>query len=471
MADKEKKDLVIIGAGPGGYAAAFRAADLGMQVTLIDPEPNPGGVCLYRGCIPSKALLHLVKIKQDAAEAAAFGLAYKDPGIDVKKIAEWKTGVVKKLTDGLGQLSKGRNIEYIQGKASFTADTTLEIKANEGEKSTIEFKNLIIATGSIPAEIPDIEYDHKIVIDSSDALEMEEIPEDMLVIGGGYIGLELGSVYAELGCKVSVAEMTPGFLPGADPELVNVFAKETEGLFEEVFFETSVKKVSTKKGKAKVTLKNGDGKQKKEYARVLMAVGRKPNTASLKLKKTGIETDKKGYIKVDAQRKTNIDNIYAIGDLTGEPMLAHKATHEGRIAAEVIAGEKGASYDPRAIPAIVFTNPEIAWCGLSENDAKEKGIKVKVEKFPWSASGRAATMGAKRGLTKLIFDAESGIILGGGVAGKHAGSLIPEIALAVEMAATVEDISLSIHPHPTLSETIMESAELFLGSPTHIPAK
>lgn len=471
MADKDRRDLVIIGAGPGGYAAAFRAADLGRKVTLIDPELNPGGVCLYRGCIPSKALLHLVKVKQEAAEAAAFGLAFDEPKIDVKKIADWKNKVVEKLTGGLGQLSEGRNIEYIQGKAQFVSEQQLEVKNKDGEKSTLEFENLIIATGSVPAAIPDIEYDHEIIIDSSDALDMEEIPEDMLVIGGGYIGLELGSVYAALGCKVSIAEMTPGFLPGADPELVEVFAKENEDLFEEVFFETSVKKASAKKGKAKVTLKNGEGKQKKEYAKVLMAIGRKPNTASLKLKKAGIETDEKGYIKVDDKRRTNIENIYAIGDLTGEPMLAHKATHEGRIAAEVIAGEKGASFDPKAIPAIVFTNPEIAWCGLSENEAEEKGIKIKVEKYPWSASGRAATMGTGRGLTKLIFDADSGIILGGGVAGKNAGSLIPEIALAIEMAATVEDISLSIHPHPTLSETIMEAAELFIGSPTHLPGK
>lgn len=471
MAEKDKKEVVVIGAGPGGYAAAFRAADLGLKVTLIDPEVNPGGVCLYRGCIPSKALLHLTKIKQEAAEAANWGLSFEKPAIDVKKIAEWKNGVVKKLTGGLGQLREGRKIEYIQGRAAFADEKQLEVEHKEGEKSTIAFENLIIATGSVPVSIPDVEFDHEIVIDSTDALEMEEIPEDMLVIGGGYIGLELGSVYAALGCRVSVAEMTPGFLPGADPELVEVFSKENEKLFEEVFFETSVKKVSIKEGQARVTLKKGEGKQKKKYARVLMAIGRKPNTKSLKLKQAGIVTDDKGFIRVDEKRRTSVANIYAIGDVTGEPMLAHKASHEGRVAAEVIAGEKGAAYDPKAIPAIVFTNPEIAWCGLQESEAEEKGIRIKVEKFPWSASGRAATMGAGRGLTKLIIDAESGIILGGGVAGKNAGSLIPEIALAVEMAATVEDVSLSIHPHPTLSETIMEAAELFTGSPTHLPRK
>lgn len=471
MAEKDKKEVVIIGAGPGGYAAAFRAADLGKKVTLIDPELNPGGVCLYRGCIPSKALLHLVKVKQEAAEAAAFGLGFNEPDIDVKKIADWKNKVVKKLTAGLGQLSEGRHIEYIRGKARFVSEQALEVETEEGKKSRLSFENLIIATGSVPSAIPDIEYDHKIIIDSTDALEMAEIPEDMLVIGGGYIGLELGSVYASLGCRVSIAEMTPGFLPGADPELVEVFARENKKLFEEVFFETSVTKVSAQKDHAKVTLETGDGKQEKKYARVLMAIGRKPNTASLALTKAGIDTDEKGFIKVDAQRKTSTAHIYAIGDVTGEPMLAHKATHEGRVAAEVIAGERGAAYDPKAIPAIVFTNPEIAWCGIQESEAEEKGLKIKVAKYPWSASGRAATMGTDRGLTKLMIDAESGIILGGGVAGKNAGSLIPEIALAVEMAATVEEVSLSIHPHPTLSETIMEAAELFFGSPTHLPGK
>lgn len=467
----QKKELVIIGAGPGGYAAAFRAADLGLKVTLIDPEVNPGGVCLYRGCIPSKALLHLAKIKQEAGKAAAWGLQFDEPKVDVKKIGEWKDKVVSKLTEGLGQLSEGRKIEYIQGKAWFKSENELEVEDKDGKKSTIEFENVILATGSIVSELPNVKIDHEVVIDSSDALEIKEIPKSMLVIGGGYIGLEMGSVYASLGSKVSIAEMTAGFLPGADRDLVSVFEKESEGLFEELYFETSVEKISVNKGKAKASLKKEGAQEEKEFDKVLLAVGRKPNSATLKLENAGVETDEKGYVVVDGKRKTSRQNIYAIGDLTGEPMLAHKAHHEGRIAAEAISGIAGAVFDPQAIPAIVFTNPEIAWCGLSETEAKDKGLKVKVSKFPWSASGRAGTMGSYNGLTKLIINEENGMIVGGGVAGKNAGSLIPEITLAIEMATTAEDLSLSIHPHPTLSETVMESAELFLGSPTHLPGK
>lgn len=471
MAQEEKREVVIIGAGPGGYAAAFRAADLGLKVSLIDPEVNPGGTCLYRGCIPSKALLHLSRIKQEAAEAAEWGLTFGEPKVDAKEIGNWKNSVVKKLTEGLGQLTEGRKIEYIRGKARFLSETELAVEQEEGEPLSLGFAHAIIATGSIVAEIPGVEIDHEYVIDSTDALEVKEIPESMLVIGGGYIGLEMGSVYASLGCRVSIAEMTRGYLPGADRDLVAVFEKASEDLFEEVMFETSVKKVTTKKDRAKVHLRSKEEKQKKKYSKVLLAVGRKPNSAGLNLDKAGVKATEKGFIKVDEKQKTNVKNIYAIGDLTGEPMLAHKAHHEGRVAAEVIAGEKGAAFDPRVIPAIVFTNPEIAWCGLTETEAEEKGREVKIVRFPWSASGRAATMGAHQGLTKLIIDPETGQILGGGVAGKQAGSLIPEIAIAIEMAATAEDISLSIHPHPTLSETIMESAEVFLGSPTHLPGK
>lgn len=470
MAEKNKK-LVIIGAGPGGYAAAFHAADLGLEVTLIDPEVNPGGVCLYRGCIPSKALLHAAKVKQEAMEASNFGITFEEPKIDAKKILEWKNSVVKKLTDGLGQLSKGKNITYIQGKASFGSEKTVDIENANGDTSSLEFEHIIIATGSAVVSLPGVDIDHKVVIDSTDALDIKDIPNTMLIIGGGYIGLEIGSVYAHLGTKVSIAEMTPGYLPGADPELVKVFEAENQDLFDGVYFETSVDEVAVNNGKAKVTLKNKDEAQKKEFEKVMVAIGRKPDTEKLQLDKAGVETDDKGFIKVDQQRKTNIEHIYAIGDVTGEPMLAHKATHEGRIAVEVIAGKKGAAYDPKAIPAIVFTNPELAWCGLTVAQAEEEDIPYEAVKFPWSASGRAATLGVKKGLTKLLIDPETKIILGGAVAGKNAGALIPEIALAIEMAATAEDLSLTIHPHPTLSETVMEAAELFLGSPTHMAAK
>ncbi|MBZ9629501.1 dihydrolipoyl dehydrogenase [Salegentibacter sp. LM13S] len=465
MAKKDRKELVIIGAGPGGYAAAFHAADLGIKVTLIDPEVNPGGVCLYRGCIPSKALLHLAKTKEEAMQASKWGMKFEEPKIDIKKVASWKEKVVKKLTEGLGQLSKARNIEYIQGKAKFTGKNELEVTDNKGETSNLSFKKVIIATGSSALGLPGLEIDHEKIWDATDALELKEIPKKMLVVGGGYIGLELGSVYAALGTKVSIAEMTPGFLPGTDRDLVEVFKKNEP--FKDVFFETKVEKVKITKKGVKVSLKGKKEEQSKKFDCVLVAVGRKPNTQNLGLKELGISANEKGFLEVDDKRRTKLDHVFAIGDITGEPMLAHKASHEGRIAAEVIAGKKGAAYDPKVIPAIVFTNPELAWCGLTEEEAKEKNKNVKVVKFPWSASGRAVAIGENAGLTKLLIDKETEVILGGAVAGKNAGSLIPEIALAIEMGSTASDLSLTIHPHPTLSETIMESAELFYGGATH----
>ena len=361
-------------------------------------------------------------------------------------------------------------MEYIKGKAEFVSDKKIKVSPAEGDAYELEFKDLILATGSVNVSLPDIEIDHKKVIDSKDALDLKEIPESMLVIGGGYIGLELGSVYAALGSKVSVAEMTSGFLPGADRDLVKVFEKEQP--FEELYFDTKVEKLEIEKDKVKVTLKGKEKKAKqKSFDQVLVAVGRKPNLESLALDKAGIETNEEGFLSVDPQRKIRNSNIYAIGDLTGEPLLAHKANYEGKVVAESIAGSKGSAYDPRSIPAIVFTNPQMAWCGLSQDEAKEKDIDIKVLKFPWSASGRAIAVGSSNGITKLIADKKTGRILGGGVAGKNAGSLIPEISLAIEMAATAEDIALSIHPHPTLSETIMEAAEIFSGSPTHISVR
>jgi dihydrolipoamide dehydrogenase len=465
MAKKDKKELVIIGAGPGGYAAAFHATDLGIKVTLIDPEVNPGGVCLYRGCIPSKALLHLSKTKEEAMQASKWGMKFEEPKIDIKKVASWKEKVVKKLTEGLGQLSKARNIEYIQGKVKFTGKNELEVTDNKGKTSGLSFEKVIIATGSSAVGLPELEIDHEKIWDATDALELKEIPKKMLVVGGGYIGLELGSVYAALGTKVSIAEMTPGFLPGADRDLVKVFEKSE--VFKNVFFETKVEKVKITKKGVKVSLKGKKEELSKKFDRVLVAVGRKPNTQNLGLKELGISANEKGFLEVDDKRRTKLEHVFAIGDITGEPMLAHKASHEGRIAAEVIAGKKGAAYDPKVIPAIVFTNPELAWCGITEEEAKEKDKNVKVVKFPWSASGRAVAIGENTGLTKLLIDKETEVILGGAVAGKNAGSLIPEIALAIEMGSTASDLSLTIHSHPTLSETIMESAELFYGGATH----
>jgi len=465
MAKEDRKELVIIGAGPGGYAAAFHAADLGIKVTLIDPEVNPGGVCLYQGCIPSKALLHLAKTKEEAMHASKWGIKFEEPKIDIKKVAGWKEKVVKKLTEGLGQLSEARDIEYIQGKAKFTGEHKLEVTNNKGKTSDLSFEKVIIATGSSAVGLPDLEIDHDKIWDATDALELKEIPKKLLVVGGGYIGLELGSVYAALGTKVSIAEMTPGFLPGTDRDLVKVFEKNEP--FKDVFFETKVEEVKITKKGVKVSLKGKKEEQNKKFDRVLVAVGRKPNTQNLGLKKLGISANEKGFLEVDNKRRTKLEHVFAIGDITGEPMLAHKASHEGRITAEVIAGKKGAAYDPKVIPAIVFTNPELAWCGLTEEEAKEKDKNVKVVKFPWSASGRAISIGENTGLTKLLIDKETEVILGGAVAGKNAGSLIPEIALAIEMGSTASDLSLTIHPHPTLSETIMESAELFYGGATH----
>lgn len=465
MSEKGKKKLVIIGAGPGGYAAAFKAADLGLKVTLIDPEVNPGGVCLYRGCIPSKALLHLAKVKKEAMEASEWGISFGSPDIDLDKIRSWKDNVVKKLTGGTGELSKAREIKYIQGTARFISENRLEIKEKEGENYELDFQYAIVATGSRNLKLPNVEIDHKKIIDSTDALEVNEIPKTMLVIGGGYIGLEIGSVYAAFGSSVSVAEMTTGFLPGTDRDLVKIFEKEHP--FKEIYFETKVEKARVENNKVKVTLENKDGNQEKEFDMVLVAVGRKPNSNKGDLDKADIELDEKGFVKVDGERRTSNKNVFAIGDLTGEPLLAHKAYYEGRIVAEVLAEVPGATYDPRSIPGIVFTDPEIAWCGLTETTAKEQGIEVRLLKFPWTASGRAAAIGIDNGLTKLLVDPESGMILGGGVAGKNAGSLIPQISFAIEMGATAKDISLSIHPHPTLSETIMEAAELFAGNATH----
>lgn len=471
MTNKDKKELVIIGAGPGGYAAAFRAADLGIKVTLIGPDVNPGGTCLYHGCIPAKTLLELLKIKEAAAEAEEMGLSYDNPEIDLEKIAEWKSSVVNELTEGIGLLSKERNVEYIPGKAVFTSQTELEVETNEGEKFSLEFEKAIVATGSLPKELPDIKFDHKKILNSKDALELKSIPENMLIIGGGYIGPELGSVYAALGSKVSLAEKTNGFLSWADKDLSKIFQKTNEGLYEEVWLETTVEKMNVENEKVKVRLKNQQEEWEKEYDLVLIAIGRIANTSDLNLDKAGIEKDENGFIKVDEKRKTSRENIYAIGDVTQKPLFANKATHEGRIAAEVIAGKKH-EYKPKAIPSIVTTTKtEITWCGIMENEAKENGIEIKVTKFPWAASGRAATLGNSNGLTKLIFDAESGVIIGGGVVGKKAGNLISEITLAIEMAATSTDISLSIHPHPTLSESIMEASEMFSGNSTHFRGK
>jgi len=468
MESSIKTHLAVIGGGPGGYAAAFLAADLGLEVTLIDPEANPGGVCLYRGCIPSKALLHIAKLLNETEEAANWGVEFQKPKIDLGKLREYKNGVVNKLTNGTGQLLKQRNISHIRGRAVFLDSHTLEITKPDNEKSQLSFDFAILATGSRPAAISKLAVDSPRVMNSTSALDLDDIPGSLLVIGGGYIGLEMGTVYAALGSKVSVVEMMPGLLPGADRDLVRILSKRLEERFENIMLKTKVVEMKTLKESVKVTFENENGeREEKKYEKVLISIGRKPNSDSIGLENTKIETDKRGFILVDEQRRTKEASIYAIGDIAGEPMLAHKASHEGRVAAEAIAGHKTA-YEPQAIPAVVFTDPEIAWCGLTENEAKEKGIKVEVMRFPWAASGRAITMDRTDGLTKLLFDPETERILGMGIAGAGAGELIAEGVLAIEMAALASDIKLSIHAHPTLSETVMESAEMFFGQATHV---
>lgn len=460
--------LVVIGAGPGGYAAAYLAADLGMQVTLIDKKANPGGVCLYVGCIPSKALLHVAKVITEAEEAKDWGLEFTEPKIDLDKMRAWKNQVVGKLTGGLGQMNKQRKVKYIQGVAKFQNNKTLHIVKNDGSEEQLTFENAIIATGSRPTTIPSLSLDSPNVLNSTSALEIERIPKTMLVIGGGYIGLELGTVYAALGTKVSVVEMMPGLLPGADLDLVRQLHRRLSKKIDSIMLETIVTEMKELKEGISVSFEGKNAPDKDQvYDSVLVSVGRRPNSEDLGLENTAAKVNDEGFIEIDAQRRTAESSIYAIGDVAGEPMLAHKASHEGRTAVEAIAGHKVA-FEPAAIPAVVFTDPELAWCGLTENEAKEQNIEVEVATFPWAASGRAITLGRSDGLTKLIVDPKSRQVLGVGIVGPGAGELIAEGVLAIEMAAVVEDIKLTIHPHPTLTETIMESAEVFFGQSTHV---
>ncbi len=467
--------LVVIGGGPGGYAAAFYAADLGMQVTLVDMEPNPGGVCLYRGCIPSKALLHVAKVASEAKHASHWGLTYAEPKIDLDKLRSFKEGVVTKLTGGLGQLSKQRKITFIQGKASFVDAKNLSIERAAGGTQALAFEHAIIATGSYPTRIPGLDIKSDRLMDSTGALDLPEIPKTLLVVGGGYIGLELGSVYAALGTKVTVVEMTDGLLPGADRDLVTFLARRLETTMDKILLKTKVTGMKEAKDGITVSMEGpstgsgqADGAKTEEtYDRVLVSIGRRPNSAIPGLDKAGVTVSDKGFITVDSAMRTNIAGISAIGDVVGEPMLAHKASHEAKVAVEAMLGHKVA-FEPQAIPAVVFTDPEVAWCGLTENDAKKQGRKVEVAKFPWAALGRALAIDRPDGMTKLIIDPETERILGVGIVGAGAGELIAEGVLAVEMAALASDLKLSIHPHPTMSETLMEAAEVFFGHSTHV---
>ena len=466
MGDKSTQ-LAIIGAGPGGYAAAFLAADLGLQVTLIDPAANPGGVCLYRGCIPSKTLLHAAHLVQDAKNGEQWGLTFKDLAVDVDVLRQRKERVVAQLTEGLGQLVKRRKITYIRGTAVFKDDKTLEIEDLEGEKSALRFENAVIATGSRAVSLPLFAPAGERVLDATAALDLGEVPDRLLVVGGGYIGLELGSVYAGLGSKVCLVEMMPELLPGVDRDLVRFLQKHLWGLFDDIQLETTVTAVKEQKNGVMVTLKDKEGKdQNRLFDKILVAVGRRPRIDGLGLEAIGIATDDQGFIRVDDQRRTSVASIYAIGDVAGQPMLAHKASHEGRVAVEVIAGQKSA-YAPLAIPAVVFTDPEIAWVGMTEAEAKKKGLAYDVARFPWGASSRAATLAAPDGLTKLLVDPDTETVIGVGIVGSGAGELIAEGTLAIEMGANATDLGLTIHPHPTLSETLMEAAHVFHGNAAH----
>jgi dihydrolipoamide dehydrogenase len=468
MSDTSNLRIAVVGGGPGGYAAAFLAADLGMNVTLIDPELNPGGVCLYRGCIPSKALLHVAKLIDESRHAKNWGVEYSDPKIDLTRLRSWKEGVVKKLTGGLGVLSKQRKVEYVQGRAGFENSSTLRVSRVNGGEETLNFDRIILATGSRPAIIPSLKLDSPRVLDSTTALDLNDVPGTLLVVGGGYIGLELGTVYAALGSKVSVVEMLPGLLPGADRDLVLPLHKRVEKIFDSILLNTTVAGMKEESGGICVTFDGPEIKEREKlFEKVLVSVGRKPNSEIPGLQKTQVQVGPHGFIQVNKQLRTDDPSVYAIGDVVGEPMLAHKASHEGRTAVEAIAGHKVA-FEPNAIPAVVFTDPEIAWCGLTETQAQKENREIKVARFPWGASGRATTLDRTEGMTKLILDPESGRVLGMGIVGAGAGELIAEGVLAIEMAALAKDVALSIHPHPTLSETVMEAAEVFFGTSTHV---
>jgi dihydrolipoamide dehydrogenase len=430
-------------------------------------EKNPGGVCLYRGCIPSKALLHVAKVIDEARHAGNWGVTFAEPKIDVDRLRAYKQGVVDKLTSGVGSVGKLRKVRFIQGRATLTGPRSLSVANAGGGTTELQFEHLILATGSQPTKIPSLSLDTPRMMDSTGALDLPDVPKSLLVIGGGYIGLELGSVYATLGSKVSVVEMTPGLLPGADRDLVAVLEKRLKRLFANIMLSTKVTKVAEEQTGIRVTFES-DGKSRDElFDRVLVSIGRRPNSNVPGLETTKVKVDAKGFIETDGQRRTAEPTIFAIGDVAGEPMLAHKASHEARVAVEAIAGHK-AVFEPLAIPAVVFTDPEIAWCGLTEAQAHAEGRDVEVAKFPWGALSRAITVDRPEGLTKLVLDKGTGRVLGVGIAGSGAGELIAEGALAIEMGASAEDLKLVIHPHPTLSESVMESAEVFFGQSTHV---
>ena len=466
MSNVREVPLLVIGGGPGGYPAALHAADHGMKVILVDEDPRLGGVCLNRGCIPSKALLHVAKLLHEAREAADWGLTFAEPKLDLDKLRAFvQQKVVGKLTGGIAQLTRGRGVEVVKGHAAFTDANTVQVTGEQPQ--TIRFTNGIIATGSVPVIPKPWQLGDERVMDSTGALLIPDVPKRMLVIGGGYIGLEIGSVYAALGTRITVVEALEGILPMADRDLVSPLEKRLRAAFEAIYLNTKVAKLEASSEGVVATLEGKDVPGKVTFDRVLVSVGRRPNFANLGLDRAGVKQDERGFVVVDRQRRTNVPHIQAIGDVAGEPGLAHKATAEARVAVDVLLGEP-AEWGPRAIPAVIYTDPEIAWAGLTQRDAEAQGVPHEVLKFPWAASGRAVSLARTEGLTKMLIDPESKRVLGVGIVGVGAGEMISEAVLAVEMGAVARDVVESIHPHPTLSETVMESAELAYGAATHM---
>jgi dihydrolipoamide dehydrogenase len=468
--DRETQ-LLVLGAGPGGYTAAFRAADLGMKVTLVERWPMLGGVCLNVGCIPSKALLHAAKVIDEVADMKAHGVAFGAPQLDLPKLLEWKNSVVKKLVGGLSALAKQRKVDVVTGVGRFASPHVMEITGADGKSQKIRFEQCIIAAGSEPIKLPFIPDDPR-VIDSTGALELGGVPKRMLVIGGGIIGLEMATVYSSLGAKLSVVELTPQLMPGADIDLVRPLEKRLKGRYEQILLNTKVVACAAKPEGLEVTFEDASGQRKDTFDRVLVAVGRTANGKRIGLENADIDVSDRGVIPVDKQMRTNLPHVFAIGDLVPGPMLAHKAMHEAKVAAEVAAGHKS-FFDARVIPSVAYTDPEVAWVGLTETEAKKTGAAYKVGKFPWAASGRSLALGRDEGFSKLLFDPATHRVIGGGMVGPNAGELVAEVALAIEMGADAHDIGLTIHPHPTLSETVALSAEVFEGTITdlYIPKK
>jgi len=464
-------EVVVLGSGPGGYTAAFRAADLGKKVILIEKYDSIGGVCLNVGCIPSKALLHTAEIINEAAEMAAHGIDFGKPKIDIKKLADFKNKVIKQLTGGLAGLAKQRKVKIVTGYGKFTSANTISVTGKDGSK-TISFDNAIIAAGSSVFKIPGFPYEDKRLMDSTGALELADIPKRLLVIGGGIIGLEMATVYDALGSKVSVVELSPGLIPGCDADLVRPLMKRVKGRYENIWLNAKVTAIDALKKGLKVSFEGKGVPENDTFDRVLLAVGRSPNGLLIDADKAGVKVDERGFISVDKQQRTNVNHIFAIGDIVGQPMLAHKATHEAKTAAEVISGMKS-YFDAKTIPSVAYTDPEISWMGLTEEQAKADGIEYTKGVFPWAASGRSLSIGRNEGITKVLFDKNTHKIIGAGMVGTNAGELIAEAVLALEMGADIEDIALTVHPHPTLSETFNFAAEMAEGTITdlYIPKK